>query len=80
MEKAVENVKNPLELGKIPVSYTHLGTIPPENEKQYLRIIANESRRLSRLVRRMLDVSQLPVSYTHLDVYKRQAAERRPGK
>ena len=35
------------------------GTIPPENEKQYLQIIANESRRLSRLVRRMLDVSQL---------------------
>ena len=35
------------------------GTIPPENERQYLEIIANESRRLSRLVRRMLDVSQL---------------------
>ncbi len=35
------------------------GTIPPENEKQYLQIIANESRRMSRLVRRMLDVSQL---------------------
>ena len=35
------------------------GTIPTENEKQYLQIIANESRRLSRLVRRMLDVSQL---------------------
>ena len=35
------------------------GTIQPENEKQYLQIIANESRRLSRLVRRMLDVSQL---------------------
>ena len=35
------------------------GTIPPENEKQYLQIIANESRRLSRLVRRMLDVSQI---------------------
>ena len=35
------------------------GTLPPENEKQYLQIIANESRRLSRLVRRMLDVSQL---------------------
>ena len=35
------------------------GTIPPENEKQYLQIIANESRRLSRLVRRMLDVSKL---------------------
>ena len=29
--------------------------------KQYLQIIANESRRLSRLVRRMLDVSQLQV-------------------
>ncbi|MCI9120716.1 MAG: HAMP domain-containing histidine kinase [Oscillibacter sp.] len=35
------------------------GAIPPENEEQYLRIIAGESRRLSRLVRRMLDVSQL---------------------
>ena len=35
------------------------GTIPPEKEKQYLQIIAGESRRLSRLVRRMLDVSQL---------------------
>ena len=35
------------------------GTIPPENERQYLQIIAEESRRLSRLVRRMLDVSQL---------------------
>ena len=37
------------------------GTIPPENERQYLQIISNESRRLSRLVRRMLDVSQLQV-------------------
>lgn len=35
------------------------GAVPPENEEQYLRIISNESRRLSRLVRRMLDVSQL---------------------
>jgi len=35
------------------------GTIPPENERQYLEIIADESRRLSRLVRRMLEVSQL---------------------
>ena len=35
------------------------GTIPPENEKQYLQVISDESRRLSRLVRRMLDVSQL---------------------
>ena len=35
------------------------GTIPPEEERQYLRIISDESRRLSRLVRRMLEVSQL---------------------
>ncbi len=35
------------------------GTIPPEEEKQYLHIISDESRRLSRLVRRMLDISQL---------------------
>ena len=35
------------------------GTIPRENADQYLHIIADESRRLSRLVRRMLDVSQL---------------------
>ncbi|MCI8910733.1 MAG: HAMP domain-containing protein [Oscillibacter sp.] len=35
------------------------GTIPPENERRYLQIIAEESRRLSRMVRRMLDVSQL---------------------
>ena len=35
------------------------GTIPPEQEKEYLRIISDESRHLSRLVRRMLEVSQL---------------------
>ena len=35
------------------------GTIPPEEGRRYLQIIAGESRRLSRLVRRMLDVSQL---------------------
>lgn len=35
------------------------GTIPPERQREYLSIIAVESRRLSRLVRRMLDVSQL---------------------
>ena len=29
------------------------GTIPPEKEKEYLHIISDESRRLSRLVRRM---------------------------
>ncbi len=35
------------------------GVISPEEERQYLQIISGESRRLSRLVRRMLDVSQL---------------------
>lgn len=35
------------------------GVISPEEERQYLTIISEESRRLSRLVRRMLDVSQL---------------------
>ena len=35
------------------------GTIPPEQEQQYLRIISDEARRLSRLVRNMLDVARL---------------------
>ena len=35
------------------------GTIPPEKERHYLQIISDESRRLSRLVRRILDVSQI---------------------
>lgn len=41
------------------------GTIPPEEETQYLRIISDESRRLSRLVRRMLDISQLQSRELH---------------
>ena len=49
------------------------GTIPPEREKQYLQIISGESRRLSRMVRRMLDVSQLQAidplkSGSHFDI------------
>ena len=35
------------------------GTIPPEREQEALRTISNETRRLSRLVRRMLDLSRL---------------------
>mgnify|MGYP005809672835 CR=1 FL=1 len=35
------------------------GTIPHNQEEHYLHIISDESRRLSRLVRRMLEVSQL---------------------
>lgn len=49
------------------------GTIPPENERRYLQIISDESRRLSRLVRRMLDVSHLQTmdplkSGNHFDI------------
>ena len=35
------------------------GTIPPERERDSLEIIVSETRRLSRLVRRMLDVRHL---------------------
>jgi signal transduction histidine kinase len=45
------------------------GTIPPEEERQYLRIISDESRRLSRLVRRMLDISQLQSRELHMSPF-----------
>ncbi len=35
------------------------GTIPPEREKESLQIVVSETRRLSRLVRKMLDSAQL---------------------
>ena len=35
------------------------GTIPPERSEHYLRIVSDETKRLSRLVRSMLDISQL---------------------
>lgn len=35
------------------------GTIPPEKEKYYLRIVSQEVKRLSRLVRTMLDLSRI---------------------
>ena len=38
------------------------GTIPPERERESLQIISSETRRLSRLVRRMMDLSRLQVS------------------
>ena len=34
------------------------GTIPPENETRYLRVISSETKRLSRLVGSMLDMSK----------------------
>ena len=38
------------------------GTIPPEKERESLQVISSETRRLSRLVRRMLDLSRLQSS------------------
>ena len=35
------------------------GTIPPEKERDALNVVVSETRRLSRLVRRMLDLSRL---------------------
>lgn len=35
------------------------GTIPPERQKRYLEIITNETKRLSRLVKKMLDISRI---------------------
>ncbi len=35
------------------------GTIPPENQRQYLETISSETKRLNRLVRRMLDLSRM---------------------
>ena len=35
------------------------GTIPQERQRHYLRIVSDETKRLSRLVRSMLDISQL---------------------
>lgn len=49
------------------------GTIPPEKEKYYLRIVSQEIKRLSRLVRTMLDLSRidsgaLKLRPTHFDM------------
>ena len=49
------------------------GTIPPEREREYLKTISDETRRLSRLVRRMLDLSRLQkrdvvISQTEFDM------------
>ena len=35
------------------------GTIPPEKQAHYMRIVSDETKRLSRLVRSMLDIAQL---------------------
>ncbi len=38
------------------------GTVPPEKERESLQVISSETRRLSRLVRRMLELSRLQSS------------------
>ena len=35
------------------------GTIPPERQRHYLKIVSDETKRLNRLVRSMLDISRL---------------------
>ena len=35
------------------------GTIPPQRQQHYMRIVSEETKRLSRLVRSMLDIAQL---------------------
>ena len=35
------------------------GTIPPDKSRQYLQLVSDETKRLSRLVRSMLDISRL---------------------
>lgn len=35
------------------------GTIPPEKQEKYLKVISSETKRLSRLVKSMLDMSQI---------------------
>lgn len=49
------------------------GTIPPENQKQYLQVVSDEVKRLSRLVTGMLNMSKLeagemPINITEFDI------------
>lgn len=44
------------------------GTIPPEKEKEYLKIVYNESKRLAKLTNDMLDMSKMTSSEYKLDV------------
>lgn len=46
------------------------GTIPPEDEKKYLQIVSDESKRLSRLVHTLLDISKI-----ESDTYELQLEE-----
>ena len=44
------------------------GTIPPEKEKEYLKIVYNESKRLAKLTNDMLDMSKMTSSEYKLDI------------
>ena len=43
------------------------GTIPPERQQHYMRIVSDEVKRLSRLVRSMLDLSRIDSNELKLD-------------
>ena len=62
-QEFVANVSHELKTPMTPISgYIDGildGTIPPERSEHYLRIVSDETKRLSRLVRSMLDISQL---------------------
>ena len=44
------------------------GTIPPEKEKEYLKIVLDESKRLTKMVNDMLEMSKMSSSEYKLDV------------
>lgn len=51
------------------------GTIPPEKEKEYLRIVYDESRRLAKMTNDMLEMSKMNSSEYKLDVSKFDLSE-----
>jgi len=46
------------------------GTIPPEKEKHYLRIVSDETKRLSRLVKSMLNLSRIEAGEMQINTSK----------
>ena len=46
------------------------GTIPPEKQDQYMKIVSDEVKRLSRLVRSMLDLSRIDSGEVKMNVAK----------
>jgi hypothetical protein len=54
------------------------GTIPPERQEHYLRIIADESRRLSRLVRHMRGKPKSPPGMGRRPISVRHSTRKLP--